>query len=44
MMTIPRLALSLLETAARACPPIIQFKIKKLCAENTFKILGSAAA
>ena len=44
MMTIPRLSLSSLETAARACPPMMQLRTTKLCAESTFKILGSAAA
>jgi hypothetical protein len=44
MMTIPRVSSSLLEMAARVCPPIIAFRIRKLCDENTFKILGSEAA
>ena len=44
MMTIPRVSLSLSETAAMACPPIMLFRIKKLWSENTFKIHGSAAA
>jgi hypothetical protein len=44
MMTMPRVSLSLLETVAMACPPMMQFRIRKLCDENTFKILGSAAA
>ena len=28
MMTIPRVSLSLLETAERACPPMMQFRIR----------------
>ena len=44
IMTIPRVSLSLSETAARACPPMMLFKIRKHCKENTFKILGRAAA
>jgi hypothetical protein len=35
MMTIPRVPLSLFETAAMiACPPMVLFRIRKLCAES----------
>lgn len=43
MMTMPRASLKWSETLARVCPPIIEFRIRKPCIENTFNAAGSIA-
>lgn len=40
IMTIPRVSSRWLDTLERVCPPIMQFRMRKPCIENTFRALG----
>jgi hypothetical protein len=40
MITIPRVAFNLSDTAARVCPPTMQLRMRNPCIEKTFRMLG----
>jgi hypothetical protein len=40
MITIPTVSFKCPETLASAWPPIMQFRIRNPCIENTFSVLG----
>lgn len=43
MITMPSVSSRCDDTLASVCPPMIQFRIKKPCIENTFSAAGSLA-